>query len=493
MKQSLQLKLGTQLTMTPQLQQAIRLLQLSTLDLQQEIQSALDSNPLLESDFDEHAGETHHDQNTPAKSEGQEREAAERESARETQNDATANADGDWNSEIPDDLPVDTRWDDIYTSGSYSGGEGEEYALEQRNAASESLQDHLRWQLNLTGLTDVDKLIGEALIDAIAPNGFLDADLDEMAAAFEVESDEVQAVLKTIQQLEPAGCGARDLRESLLLQLRQLPEHTPWIDQALLVVSEHLDLLGKRDFRQLSRRTRLNETQLGDVMRLIQTLTPYPGEAFGGEEPQYVVPDVIVSRKEHRWVVELNPETTPKLRINDTYAALIKRADNSSQNNYLRDNLQEARWFLKSLQSRHETLLKVASSIVEKQQGFFELGPEAMKPMVLANIAENIGMHESTISRVTTQKYMLTPRGVFELKYFFSSHVSTDSGEDASSTAIRALIRKLVDAEQPRKPLSDNKITQELDSQGIKVARRTVAKYRESMGIPSSSERKRLV
>ncbi|MCK7595931.1 RNA polymerase factor sigma-54 [Microbulbifer sp. CAU 1566] len=491
MKQSLQLKLGTQLTMTPQLQQAIRLLQLSTLDLQQEIQSALDSNPLLESDFEEHTGEAPQEQNTPATSERQEREAANADSVREAQ--AEAGVDGDWNGEIPDDLPVDTRWDDIYTNSSYSGGEAEEYALEQRNAVSESLQDHLLWQLNLTPLTEGDKLIGEALIDAIAPNGFLDADLDELAAALNVETDEVLAVLKTIQHLEPVGCGARDLRESLLLQLRQLPEQTPWLAQAQAIVGQHLDLLGKRDFRQLSRRTRLSEIQLGEVMRLIQTLTPYPGEAFGGEEPQYVVPDVIVSRREQRWVVELNPETTPKLRINDTYAALIKRADNSNENNYLRDNLQEARWFLKSLQSRHETLLKVASCIVDKQRGFFEQGPEAMKPMVLANIAETIGMHESTISRVTTQKYMLTPRGVFELKYFFSSHVSTDSGEDASSTAIRALIRKLVDAEQPRKPLSDNKITQELDAQGIKVARRTVAKYRESMGIPSSSERKRLV
>ncbi|MBY6212592.1 RNA polymerase factor sigma-54 [Microbulbifer agarilyticus] len=487
MKQSLQLKLGTQLTMTPQLQQAIRLLQLSTLDLQQEIQSALDSNPLLESDFDEHAGESHQDQNTPAK------QAEERtESTPEPQAESTA--EGDWNNDIPDDLPVDTRWDDIYSGGSSSGSaETEEYALEQRNAVSESLQDHLLWQLNLTPLTDPDKQIGEALIDAIAPNGFLDTSVEELADSLEVDADEVTAVLKTIQQLEPVGCGARDLRESLILQLRQLPEETPWLAQALTVVGQHLDLLGKRDFRQLSRRTRLNETQLGEVMRLIQTLTPYPGEAFGGEEPQYVVPDVIVTRKQDRWVVELNPETTPKLRINDTYASLIKRADNSSENNYLRDNLQEARWFLKSLQSRHETLLKVASSIVEKQQGFFEQGPEAMKPMVLANIAETIGMHESTISRVTTQKYMLTPRGVFELKYFFSSHVSTDSGEDASSTAIRALIRKLIDGEQPRKPLSDNKITQELDAQGIKVARRTVAKYRESMGIPSSSERKRLV
>ena len=483
MKQSLQLKLGTQLTMTPQLQQAIRLLQLSTLDLQQEIQSALDSNPLLETDFDDHANESHQDQNTP-------REQNEPEESATTAEPA---ADSDWSNDIPDDLPVDTRWDDIYTNTSYSGGEGEEFAIEQRNAAAESLQDHLLWQLNLTPLSEEDKFIGEALIDAIAPNGFLESALEDLASGLRAEPEEVLAVLKTIQQFEPVGCGARDLRESLLLQLRQLPDSTPWLPQALTVVGQFLDLLGKRDFRQLSRRTRLSEAQLGEVMRLIQTLSPYPGEAFGGEEPQYVVPDVIVSRREQRWVVELNPETTPKLRINDSYAALIKRADNSTENNYLRDNLQEARWFLKSLQSRHETLLKVASCIVEKQQGFFEQGPEAMKPMVLANIAESIGMHESTISRVTTQKYMLTPRGVFELKYFFSSHVSTDSGEDASSTAIRALIRKLIDGEVPRKPLSDNKITQELDKQGIKVARRTVAKYRESMGIPSSSERKRLV
>ncbi|AMX02028.1 RNA polymerase factor sigma-54 [Microbulbifer thermotolerans] len=482
MKQSLQLKLGTQLTMTPQLQQAIRLLQLSTLDLQQEVQSALDSNPLLEVDGEEPAqAENTGEQSTdPTGTEQGNVEAGEADS-------------GDWSQNIPDELPVDTRWEDIYSSGSYSGGDGEEVALEQRNAASDSLHDHLLWQLNLTSLSVQDKLIGENLIDGIAPNGFLETPPADIAAALEVEEDEVLAVLKTIQQFDPTGCGARDLRECMLLQLRQLPPDTPWLEQALTVVEQHLDLLGKRDFRTLSRRTRLNEQQLGEVMRLIQTLTPNPGEAFGGEDPQYVIPDIIVRRKEQRWLVELNPETTPRLRINSNYASLIRRADNSSDNNFLRDHLQEARWFLKSLQSRNETLLKVATSIVEKQQGFFEHGPEAMKPMVLADIAETIGMHESTISRVTTQKYMLTPRGVFELKYFFSSHVSTDSGEEASSTAIRALIRKLIDAEQPRKPLSDNKISQELGKQGIKVARRTVAKYREAMGIPSSSERKRLV
>jgi RNA polymerase sigma-54 factor len=484
MKQSLQLKLGTQLTMTPQLQQAIRLLQLSTLDLQQEIQSALDSNPLLEMEGDEHPEPAPQDQNTTSSNDDP-----------APLNGTEQQTDSEWNQDIPDDLPVDTRWDDIYTNGSQgSGGGDDDFGMSERhNAAPDSLQSHLLWQLNLTTLSLHDKLIGETLIDAIAPNGFLDTPLEELADSLQVEADEAQAVLKTIQQFDPPGCGARDLRECLLLQLRQLPAQTPWLKEAQTLVDRYLDLLGKRDFRQLSRRTRLNEAQLGEVVRLIQTLNPYPGDAFDCEETQYVVPDIVVSRRLNRWLVELNPETTPRLRINDGYAALIKRADNSSDNNFLRDHLQEARWFLKSLQSRNETLLKVASSIVEKQQGFFELGPEAMKPMVLADIAETIGMHESTISRVTTQKYMFTPRGVFELKYFFSSHVSTDSGEDASSTAIRALIRKLIDSELARKPLSDNKLTQELDKQGIQVARRTVAKYRESMGIPSSSERKRLI
>ncbi|SDJ65722.1 RNA polymerase factor sigma-54 [Microbulbifer yueqingensis] len=484
MKQSLQLKLGTQLTMTPQLQQAIRLLQLSTLDLQQEVQSALDSNPLLESDSGEQA-------EAPGSDSGTNAENAEASPSAETPD---AGGDSEWNNDIPADLPVDTNWDDIYSGGSYSGpADADDNPLEQRNAASESLQDHLRWQLNLTPLSPRDKFIGEILIDDISTRGFLQTPLEEIAASLDMEEDEALAVLKTIQQFEPAGCGARDLRECLLLQLRQLPADTPWLAETVSVVDSHLDLLGKRDFRQLGRRTRLSEEQLGEVVRLIRSLNPHPGEAFGGDEPQYVVPDVIVSRRQQRWQVELNPETTPRLRINAGYAALIRRADNSTDNNFLRDHLQEARWFLKSLQSRHETLLRVASCIVEKQQGFFEQGAEGMKPMVLADIAEAVGMHESTISRVTTQKYMFTPRGVFELKYFFSSHVSTSSGEDASSTAIRALIRKLIDAEQPRKPLSDNKITQELANQGINVARRTVAKYRESLGIPSSSERKRLV
>ncbi|WP_444900050.1 RNA polymerase factor sigma-54 [Microbulbifer sp. VAAC004] len=481
MKQSLQLKLGTQLTMTPQLQQAIRLLQLSTLDLQQEVQAALDNNPMLEADSEEQSVKV--DENQP-QSEQTPENTTQPVEEREL-------AEGDWDQAIPDELPVDSRWDDIYTNN--SGSHELDSSSYERNSTSIDLQDHLRWQLNLTPLSEEDKWIGENLIDGIAPSGLLGTSVQEVATSLSIDEDEVLAVLKAIQQFDPAGCGARDLKECLQLQLQQLPPNTPWLSQAQNIIEKHLDLLGKRDFRQLSRRTRLTEAQLGEAIRLIQTLNPSPGESYGGQEPDYVIPDIVVSRKTLRWHVELNAEITPKIRINDHYASLVKRADNSRDNNFLRDHLQEARWFMKSLQSRHETLLKVANCIVEKQQGFFEEGPEAMRPMVLADVAESIGMHESTISRVTTQKYMLTPRGVFELKYFFSSHVSTDSGEDASSTAIRALIRKLIDAETPRKPLSDNKITLELDKQGIKVARRTVAKYRESMGIPSSSERKRLV
>lgn len=489
MKQSLQLKLGTQLTMAPQLQQAIRLLQLSTLDLQQEVQSALESNPLLETEV-ETLDEPKQDQNTPSSVSASNTTVTADSSAQSGESFDFGDNDNNWDQTASESFSTQTDW----RNSDFGGNQGnDDFLSELQNSAPQSLRDHLLWQLNLTSLSSEDKLIGETLIDAISDDGFLESPLDELTAALNVESDEALAVLKIIQQFDPTGCGARDLRENLLLQLDQLTPETPWRAQAQDIVGQYLTLLGKRDFRQLSRRTRLAEAQLKEIMQLIQTLTPYPGASFSRQEPQYLIPDVIVSRHQQYWQVELNPETIPRLRINNEYAALIKRADNSSQNNFLREQLQEARWFLKSLQSRHDTLLKVANKIVEKQQDFFEIGPEAMKPMVLTDIASAIGMHQSTISRVTTQKYMLTPRGVFELKYFFSSAVNTNSGEGASSTAIRALIRKLVESEHSRKPLSDSKISQELDNQGFQVARRTVAKYRESMGILSSSERKRLV
>ena len=353
------------------------------------------------------------------------------------------------------------------------------------------------WQLQLTRLSDTDRLIAMALIDATDENGRLLLELEDiqqsLAEELDIDLDEVVAVLHRLQQFEPAGVCTRDLQECLLVQLQQLPADTPWLEQARIILSRHINQLGSGDFSQILRRTRLKEPQLKEVLALIQTLDPNPGRNAVPEAIEYVVPDVFVSKKNGRWLVELNPDIAPKLRINSHYASLIKRADSSADNTFLRDNLQEARWFLKSLHSRNETLMKVATKIVERQRNFLEYGPEAMKPLVLHDIAELVEMHESTISRVTTQKYMHTPRGIFELKYFFSSHVATTSGGECSSTAIRALIKKLVAAENPRKPLSDNKITLLLEEQGIKVARRTIAKYRDTLFIPPSNERKRLV
>ncbi len=502
MKQSLQLKLGQQLTMTPQLQQAIRLLQLSTMDLQQEIQQALDSNPMLEvadedNESDDYLGETKDGSanGEPPTSDGPmdnlERAASD-----------LPDDDMEWTAGLPEDLPVDTQWDDLLPAASASSFSGDDLAdtgFESRNAASDSLRGQLLWQLNLTRLSDVDRVIALAIIDATDDNGRVTQDLEEISQSLsqemdlEIELDEVVAVLHRLQQFEPAGVCTRDLQECLLVQLQQLPPSTPWLEQARLVLSRHINQLGNGDYAQILRRTRLKESELRQVLTLIQSLDPNPGQSVGQDETEYVIPDVFVSKKDGRWVVELNPDIAPKLRINSNYAGLIKRADSSSDNTFLRDNLQEARWFLKSLHSRNETLMKVATRIVEHQRNFLEYGTEAMKPLVLHEIAELVEMHESTISRVTTQKYMHTPRGVFELKYFFSSHVATTSGGECSSTAIRALIRKLVAAENPRKPLSDNKITQLLEDQGVQVARRTIAKYRESLMIPPSNERKRLV
>ncbi|MBB3169155.1 RNA polymerase factor sigma-54 [Simiduia aestuariiviva] len=511
MKPSLQLKLGQSLTMTPQLQQAIRLLQLSTLDLQAEIQEALESNPMLEMAEGDEPGANA--EGSGDKSEFDTPQSSQSESGKdntiETSTSADANGesamDADWSNDIPDDLPVDTNWDDIYTSGPASGSGGgtdDDRDYERDDSGGETLQEHLLWQLNLTPMSDRDRVIAMSIIDAIEPSGLLASPLEEIADGLHqetelqddpLEMDEVLAVLHRLQQFDPPGVAGQDLSECLLIQLRALPATTPLLDAAKLIVKDHLALLGSRDYKQLMRRCKLKEAELAQVIGLIQTLNPRPGETISRADTEYVIPDVFVSKKQDRWLVELNPDIAPKIRINSGYASLVKRADTSRDNNFLRDNLQEARWFLKSLQSRNETLLKVATCIVEKQVGFFEHGPEAMKPMVLHDIAEEVGMHESTISRVTTQKYMHTPQGIFELKYFFSSHVSTDSGGECSSTAIRAIIKKLVAAENPKKPLSDSKITKLLEEQGIQVARRTIAKYRESLGIAASNERKRLI
>lgn len=513
MKASLQLKMGAQLTMTPQLQQAIKLLQLSTLDLQQEIQQALESNPMLEvaeeGDIDEPEVRAEHES-----AEGEEPTPREQEKTREEAAPAQDYADEDsdsWNNEewagtndLPDDLPVDTAWDDVYqtapASGVSRGEDDDDSDFESRNSPVETLIDHILWQLNLTPLSERDRVIAHALVDSIDNNGYLTTSLEDVHGGLynpddedPVELDEVEAVLHRLQHFDPPGIGARDLQECLLIQLNQLAEDTPYLPQARLLVSHYLNLLGSRDYAQLMRRSRLSEEQLREVLALIQSLQPRPGETINRVPPEYVVPDVIVTKHAGRWRIELNPDIAPRIRVNSMYASFIKRADSSADNTYMRDQLQEAKWFIKSLQSRNETLLKVATRIVEHQQGFLEHGEEAMRPLILSEIAQAVEMHESTISRVTTQKYMHTPRGIFELKYFFSSHVSTDEGGECSSTAIRAMIRKLVASESPRKPLSDNKMAALLADQGIKVARRTVAKYREAMNIAPSNERKRLV
>lgn len=525
MKLSLQLKMGQQLTMTPQLQQAIKLLQLSTLDLQQEIQEALDSNPMLEieEDFDgsehaqadaagpdnpDNAGGSGDDGFTDAATAdsgafGDDGAVAGDGGGDEFQEAADFSAEESWNdSDIPEDLSVDSSWDEIYTnssSSSSSSGDGEDYDgdFESRNAAGETLQDHLYWQLNLTPMSDKDRLVAMSLIDAIDPNGQLTSTVESIHAGLQqqgldVDEEEIIAVLHRIQQFDPVGVGYRDLRECLGVQLRQLDADFPAVQVAARVIDEFLPQLASHDYNQIMRKLRIREPELKGAIDIILTLNPKPGSEITQSDTSYVIPDVLVSKHNGRWRVELNPETAPRIRVNPEYAALASRG-REGDNAFLRDSLQEARWFIKSLLSRNETLLKVSTKIVEHQKNFLDYGDEAMKPLVLHDIAEAVGMHESTISRVTTQKYMHTPRGIYELKYFFSSHVDTDGGGECSSTAIRAIIRKLVAAENPRKPLSDSKIADMLADQGIRVARRTIAKYRESLAIAPSNERKQLI
>ncbi len=503
-KQSLQLKLGQQLSMTPQLQQAIRLLQLSTLDLQQEIQAALESNPLLEI-----AEETATDAPLPdtgddiaLPDDDSPLRPIDLDSAGSTASTEEApTGDPAWNEDPSGDLPVDAEWDNVMEGAIASDSPADfdrDELFANTRAARESLQDHLLWQLNLTPLSDRDHLIAMALVDSIDTRGFLQSPLEDIRDSLadeldELEPEEIEAVLHQLQNLDPPGVAARDLRECLLIQLRQLPADTPCLQEAMAVARAHLDLISQQDIRGLARASGLNDGQIAGVMQLLRSLNPSPGDGMADEEIEYIIPDIFVRKENQRWVVELNPDIAPRIRINSQYAALIRRADNSADNTFLRNNLQEARWFIKSLHSRNETLLRVAARIVEHQQGFLEHGEEAMKPMVLHDIAASLDLHESTVSRATTRKYMHTPRGIFELKYFFSSHVSTSAGGECSATAIRAMIRKLVAAENPRRPLSDSRLTELLEAQGIQVARRTVAKYRESLGIASSSERKRLV
>ncbi|EPE7968501.1 RNA polymerase factor sigma-54 [Escherichia coli] len=477
MKQGLQLRLSQQLAMTPQLQQAIRLLQLSTLELQQELQQALESNPLLEQIA------THEEIDT-----------------RETQDSETLDtADALEQKEMPEELPLDASWDTIYTAGTPSGTSGDYIDDElpvYQGETTQTLQDYLMWQVELTPFSDTDRAIATSIVDAVDETGYLTVPLEDILESIgdeEIDIDEVEAVLKRIQRFDPVGVAAKDLRDCLLIQLSQFDKTTPWLEEARLIISDHLDLLANHDFRTLMRVTRLKEDVLKEAVNLIQSLDPRPGQSIQTGEPEYVIPDVLVRKHNGHWTVELNSDSIPRLQINQHYASMCNNARNDGDSQFIRSNLQDAKWLIKSLESRNDTLLRVSRCIVEQQQAFFEQGEEYMKPMVLADIAQAVEMHESTISRVTTQKYLHSPRGIFELKYFFSSHVNTEGGGEASSTAIRALVKKLIAAENPAKPLSDSKLTSLLSEQGIMVARRTVAKYRESLSIPPSNQRKQLV
>ncbi len=477
MKQGLQLRLSQQLAMTPQLQQAIRLLQLSTLELQQELQQALESNPLLEQI------DTHEEIDT-----------------RETQDSETLDtADALEQKEMPEELPLDASWDTIYTAGTPSGTSGDYIDDElpvYQGETTQTLQDYLMWQVELTPFSDTDRAIATSIVDAVDDTGYLTVPLEDILESMgdeEIDIDEVEAVLKRIQRFDPVGVAAKDLRDCLLIQLSQFDKTTPWLEVARLIISDHLDLLANHDFRTLMRVTRLKEDVLKEAVNLIQSLDPRPGQSIQTGEPEYVIPDVLVRKHNGHWTVELNSDSIPRLQINQHYASMCNNARNDGDSQFIRSNLQDAKWLIKSLESRNDTLLRVSRCIVEQQQAFFEQGEEYMKPMVLADIAQAVEMHESTISRVTTQKYLHSPRGIFELKYFFSSHVNTEGGGEASSTAIRALVKKLIAAENPAKPLSDSKLTSLLSEQGIMVARRTVAKYRESLSIPPSNQRKQLV
>lgn len=444
--------------MTPQLQQAIRLLQLPILDLNAEIQEALEENIMLEMEDLPDVPRTSSD--TTAEVE-------------------TIKADELWQTRAAE-RSQDSGWN----------GEGRPVS-EFADESGETLHEHLYWQLEIENFTTREALIGEALVDSINDDGYLTADLDEIITSLHeqpsVTVEEAEKALTKLQRLDPVGVGARSLAECIIRQIEQLDPETPGYQLALDIADRHLDLVAARDYGELRRSLRTSEESLHEALALVRGCNPKPGLAISPAAAQYVIPDVFVRKVDKRWQVEVSPTGVPRLSVNQQYAKLLR---GSGEHAVLKSQLQEARWLIRSLEIRNETLLKVATSIVSRQVNFLEHGDEAMKPMVLRDVAEEIGMHESTISRVTTNKYMHTPRGVFEFKYFFSSHLSSESGEDQSSTSVRAKIRKLIAAENAARPLSDSKITNLLNDEGITVARRTVAKYREAMNILSSSDRR---
>ena len=557
---NLGVNLSTAQKLTPQMQQAIKLLQLSSLELEQEVQMKLDSNPLLErveedeisaEDFNSLEELTRLELDTEAQkevyelsndhSEGYENDGYDsnaesletdkydlsaetndnQQNVMEVEVNSPTQADDSKNREAEEltegqtlgELSIDTDWEDIFTHGSTALARPDTQAMsDYQGATSVTLQDHIRWQLNFSHLNPQQSLIADYLIDAMDESGFIQADMADLKASFDemasfygwedsIEHEHIEAVIRLIQSCEPLGVGARSLAECLQIQLLSLEEIVPYREQALRLLDEH-QLLVSNNIKELMHRTGLKNSDIGPSLALIRTLNAAPGLAFSTAQPDYGIqpeaydiPDVLVylvnnsELKQAVWKVELNPETLPKLRINQEYANLIKRGDDSPDNVYLRDNLVDARLFIRSIEERNQNLLKVASSIIKMQQDFLLKGPTAMKPLILKDIAEEVGLHESTVSRLTTSKTILTPQGLYSLKHFFSSHVSSDQG-DISSTAISAMIQEFIQQEDAKAPLSDSAIQSLLEQQGIKIARRTVAKYREAMNIGSSTQRK---
>jgi len=483
MRPALQLKLSQHLALTPQLQQSIRLLQLSTLELNQELEKFLLENPLLEREDE--------DNFVPAATPGTQSERQQDEPANGDSQAAEGNEERPHSDE--DGWPGDGTLGTAPT-GSGNGSGDEDNDFQDIQAATTSLSDHLIWQLGLTQLPDRDRMLVRVLIEALDDDGYLTQTLDELAEIMppelEIEPEELQIALKHLQHFDPTGVGARNAQECLALQLTPLPADAVR-DLALLIVRNHLELLAGRDFVRIKKLVGCDDDALRAAQALIRSLNPRPGAQFAPLDTHYIVPDVIVKKVRNQWRASINPDAYPRLRINRLYAEVLAGQRRGEQGG-LSGQLQEARWLIKNVQQRFETIQRVSQTIVDRQRQFFEHGEVAMRPLVLREIADILGLHESTVSRVTTQKYMATPRGIFELKYFFGSHVATDTGGACSATAIRALIKQLVGAEDPKKPLSDSQIAEILGQQGIVVARRTIAKYREALNIPPVNLRKSL-
>jgi len=488
MKSGLQLNVSQSLSLSPQLQQAIKLLQLSTLELRNEMLEQLYQNPLLELPEHEISAETDLIDD-PSGAESAESDV-----------DIEISPEGE-EITASDALEFD-RFESSYESPTHASVDHSAGKLNSAvdaaeiHQVTETLRDHLEWQLNLTPFSDEDRLIALTLLDGVDEDGLLSAPIDTLTAHLhnrekQLGSEEVTAVLHRLQEFDPPGVFARNLNESLKIQLQQLDTRQPEVALALTLIEGDLNKLVNTDPKVLANNHSVAEALLRSAVNLIRSLNPHPGGSFSSAQVQYISPDVRVERMGKQWIVQLNDQLLPKLQINQLYAGMIKRADRSDENQYLRTNLAEARWFLRSIESRNETLLKVSEAIIHHQRDFLERGAVGMVPLILSDVATPLDLHESTVSRVTTNKYIATPRGVFELKYFFSSHVNTAAGGECSSTAVCAMLKSMIDSEPTQRPLSDAKLTALLAEQGIDIARRTVAKYRESMNIPASSLRKR--